>query len=356
MGNREVRQSNFELLRIISMAMIVGLHYFNGNMGGALSQLNYTDYNFYPTYFFESMFIVGVNCFILITGYFQIEKTSININKLVGLLIQTIFYGLLFYSIAVIVGVVPLSIIELAKAILPFISGLRWFIKVYIILLLLIPFLNIVLNKLNKKTFQVFLIIMIVFFSMWPSLLPGAPVTDNGYGIITFVLLYALGAYKKKYYIANHSKKFYFGGYFLCGFITFVCSIMASILLYGQWLDHIWGYNFIFNIFGSIFLFLLFSKLTMKLPRINYIATFSLGVYFVHSDPSINNILFKNILHTDDFWFSQFYTIHVFISITVVYVFSTFIDIIRKQIFDSLSKYTLPFFKKNLPILWKQIP
>lgn len=28
------RNSNIELLRILSMMMIVGLHYLNGNMGG----------------------------------------------------------------------------------------------------------------------------------------------------------------------------------------------------------------------------------------------------------------------------------------------------------------------------------
>jgi hypothetical protein len=29
-----VRNSNIELLRIVSMIMIIGLHYFNGEMGG----------------------------------------------------------------------------------------------------------------------------------------------------------------------------------------------------------------------------------------------------------------------------------------------------------------------------------
>ena len=57
------RKSNFELLRIISMVMIVGLHYFEPNMGGAMGQLEPTDFNFYITYLFEPNCKVSENHF-----------------------------------------------------------------------------------------------------------------------------------------------------------------------------------------------------------------------------------------------------------------------------------------------------
>lgn len=85
------RQSNFELLRIISMFMIVGLHYFNGSMGGALAEIDNSSPNYYVAFLFESLFIVSVGCFILITGYFSINKKSINLNKVVELLVQMDF-------------------------------------------------------------------------------------------------------------------------------------------------------------------------------------------------------------------------------------------------------------------------
>ena len=52
------RKSNFELLRIIAIIMIIGLHYFNGSMGGALRNVVPGEFNYYFAYLFESLFII----------------------------------------------------------------------------------------------------------------------------------------------------------------------------------------------------------------------------------------------------------------------------------------------------------
>lgn len=41
------RQSNYELLRIIAMMMIIGLHYFNADMGGAIGNVSIGTTNYY---------------------------------------------------------------------------------------------------------------------------------------------------------------------------------------------------------------------------------------------------------------------------------------------------------------------
>ncbi|KNZ42059.1 acyltransferase [Acetobacterium bakii] len=355
MKNAVVRQSNFELLRIISMLMIVGLHYFNGDMGGALSQLTQTDYNYYVTYFFESMFIVGVNTFVLITGYFQINKKCVQINKVIELLFIMTFYGLFFYSIALILGWQSFSIVGTIKAAFPILIGLKWFIKVFIILYLLIPFLNAGLNQLTKKIYQTFLVIMLFFFSFYPSFLPNSPVTDNGYGIITFVLMYAIGGYLKKFYEPNGTKSIYFSGYILCATITFAFSLFVVLVL-GRDNSQVWGYNFIFNVFGSVLLFLFFSKLNIKSKKINYVASFVLGVYFIHTDPALNDFVYGGLLQTQNYWFSQWFIVHVLLSILFVYAASTIIDIARKWLFDRVGKVVIPFFKKHIPVLWGEVP
>ena len=67
------RQSNYELLRIIGIFMILILHYCNSNMGGALNIKNIPEgsFNYYLVRVFESFSIIAVNCFILITGFFS---------------------------------------------------------------------------------------------------------------------------------------------------------------------------------------------------------------------------------------------------------------------------------------------
>ena len=63
-----MRKSNIELLRIILIIMIITLHYLNGGIGGALSNTNPNTFNYYLITFIESLCIVAVNVFIIITG------------------------------------------------------------------------------------------------------------------------------------------------------------------------------------------------------------------------------------------------------------------------------------------------
>lgn len=337
------------------MSMIVGLHYLNPAMGGAIGELDPTHYNFYITYFLESMFVVGVNCFVLITGYFQINKTSINIKNVLNLLGLTFFYSVILYFVGVHFGDVPLSLANLLKATFPFFTGVKWFIETYIILYLLTPFINKALNLMSKKEYQYLIGTLLLFFSIWPSMLPSPPVEDRGYGIINFVLLYVIGAYLRKFEQKDKSKAFYFGGFISSTVIVFLGSTLAKIILGGgEWI--IWGYNFFFNITGAVFLFLFFSKLDIQSKLINYIATFTLGVYFIHADPSLNNVLYEKILKTQNYWFSPLFIVHALMSIAAVYIGCTIIDMIRKWLFGKIGEVIEPFFKKHLPILWKQIP
>lgn len=66
-----IRDSNFELLRLVLILMIICLHYFK--YGGVFHTLTPSDSNYYSAYGLESLFIIAVDCFILITGYYQIN-------------------------------------------------------------------------------------------------------------------------------------------------------------------------------------------------------------------------------------------------------------------------------------------
>ena len=63
----KLRQSNFELMRIISMFMIVMWHVIISGVG--LSQANNTLTLFLDI--IKSVLVVHVNSFVLVTGYFQ---------------------------------------------------------------------------------------------------------------------------------------------------------------------------------------------------------------------------------------------------------------------------------------------
>lgn len=64
------RQSNVEVLRILSMLMIVCLHIMNH--GGLLDTVVPYTVNYYLFYVIEIFSYVAVNVYVLISGYFLI--------------------------------------------------------------------------------------------------------------------------------------------------------------------------------------------------------------------------------------------------------------------------------------------
>jgi len=335
------------------MAMIIGLHYFNSNMGGALGQVKPPHYNFYITYLLESAFIVGVNCFVLITGYFMIEKKSMSMNRVIELLIIMLFYALVFYLFSLSIGLIQWNAKELLKTMTPFFyDNRRWFIKTYIILYMLSPFLNIVINTLDQKNYKILLCILLILFSVWPSFFPGAPSNDYGYGIITFVILYAIGGWLRKYYHADSSKTFYLAGFIISALLTFSSSVI-TYSMFG--ISRAWGYNYIFNMTGGICLFLFFSKLKIDSRAVNYIAQFSLGVFFIHSDYSLKTLINNIILRCQDFYYSPFFILHALGSIMALYAVSVPIDIGRNFLFERFWRIIGGKIKNTFPAIWRPV-
>ncbi|WAT23973.1 acyltransferase [Aerococcus urinaeequi] len=352
---KTIRKSNFELLRIVSMLMIVALHYFNGEMGGALKQQTFGETNYFITLMLVSFSIVGVNIFVLITGYFMANTKSIILAKPLGLLIQMTFYAVIFYLIGLWLGYYEFNVIHSAISIFPFLKGYRWFIETYIILYTLSPFINRGLDTLSHKDIKILLSILLIFFSIWPSVWPYSPTEDSGYGIINFVLMYTIGYYIKKHYVSNQNKWKYFGWYVITSLAATVGAVFLEYVgIFSKYF--MWGYNNILMVSGATLLFLFFSKIDLQSKVINKISKYTLGVFFIHSDPSINTLLYRDVLHTQDYWHSKLYILHFILSIIIVYIISTIIDFIREKIFVVITDVTKPQKSKYLSFLYKDLP
>ena len=346
------RRSNFELLRILAMAMIIGLHYLQGSRGGALTATALAGTNYYIAHWLESAFLVGVALFVLITGYFQYDRIFFRLSKVAEILLVVAFYGVGIFGVAVAVRGVPFSIGEFGLAGLPYLAGRRWFVETYVILYMLSPFINASLRALDQRGFQALLAIMLLFFSVWPSFLPGGPVSDNGYGIITFVLYYCIGAYLRRFELARRlPTSLLLFGYLTCATLTSALSIAIP----GQE-SRIWGYNFLLTIGGAVLLFLVFARLNITSKTVNLVAGSAFGVYVIHSDYSLARLLYRDTLHTGDFWSSPFFVVHVFGSIAAVYVACTILDLGRRWMFGALGRRIVPSLRLRLPALFMAIP
>ena len=86
---KKLRDSNIELLRIISMIMIVVHHY---EMFAGFTNSGNVSLNSYIEIALYSLGKLGVNIFVIISGYFLITS-QFNTKKAVKLWMQIFFYS-----------------------------------------------------------------------------------------------------------------------------------------------------------------------------------------------------------------------------------------------------------------------
>ena len=122
------RNTNLELFRIISMLFIVAHHYVVNS--GMMEQMSANPFAINSLFFyvFGAWGKTGINCFVMITGYFMC-KSHITVKKFLKLLLEIEFYKIIIFLIFVIIGYQSFSISSIAKAVIPvrIVSDGIWF-------------------------------------------------------------------------------------------------------------------------------------------------------------------------------------------------------------------------------------
>ncbi len=163
---KKQRQEGIELLRILLMFGIVVLHIllFSG-------LLNYRTMENQTTkifFFMYSFFIVAVNCYVLISGYFLVES-KFKPKKIIELIIQVATYSWLIMLIILLLER-HLDTWDILLCVFPTILKTYWFATCYIVLYLISPFLNMGLKNLDQKYLK-FIIIFLTLTSWLSSVL-----------------------------------------------------------------------------------------------------------------------------------------------------------------------------------------
>lgn len=190
---QKVRSSNLELLRIAAMYMIIFIHanrYLGRFCGGALHT--------FCNGFVNGICNTGVTCFILISGYCGMK---FSITKLVKMECMMITYSCLETAVMCLAYPQQMrggALLEaLVKAFLPVVTRKYWFYSCYVCLYLSSGFLQKWLEGLEKREFRNILILMLVLFSVFPTLFYFEIVPDNGKGLVQMTMVYLLGRYIK---------------------------------------------------------------------------------------------------------------------------------------------------------------
>ena len=349
---KPARQSNIELLRIVSMLLIIA-HHFAVHGGFVFAQDDFS----VNSLFIKTILIggkLGVNIFVLISGYFLCTKTALNIKKAVSLHSQILFYSLLFFIYLLTVLKNPFSAKGLNLFLTPIIHETWWFATSYFVMFILSPYLNKLLNTLSKKEHRNLLILLGV---MWSGVFTLSGYRLQGGNVLWFLTIYALACYIRKYKDAPRSpSKLYF-------YSLMVLVVSVFVYVFTQYLgkttpyftalsQRIYSMESIFMATLSVLIFLAFKNTRIKSNRfINLISGATFGVYLLHDIPFIRPQLWGKLLKTATYQQKPTLIPYAFACVLGIFIAGTIIELIRQGLwrlwFDRAYNKAEKIFKKG---------
>lgn len=331
------RDSNIELLRIVATFMILVVHcngWFLRDWGGITTWSAGQGWLVgVSRALIQSLSCIGVNCFVLISGFFSIKPKFKSVINLYSILL---FFYLLCYGLSVYVGDSLFSWRKLGNCFFAFSAGGNWFVQSYLILMLLSPILNAFVERCNEKTLSVYILtymaLMYYFSAVWNA---EKFLFAHGYSFTTFICLYLIGRYVRIYGLvrASNYPKWsvwiaFAGSIVLMTFFHFVCNNE------GRWLS----YESPFLIVSATLLLVCFAQLNISSKFVNWIAPSCLAVFIFHtSSPVIDWLARKDVR-----WFTtqpfHLYLLRIGGAIIAVYIFATLLDILRRYMLAPILK------------------
>lgn len=292
------RLSGIELLKAIAIFLIVLAH-MTGTISGSGVDLSHNDYvlnimnstndiQIFILSLFFGLGLLGNDIFFVCSAWFFLDKEDSNKKKLFEMIVEIWIISIIILIISCIYLGSKLELKMIIRNIFPTIFSNNWYITCYVLFCLIYPYLNKIINSLDKKTLFRFCLVT-GFCYIFVNFIDA----DNYFEfsrLILWISIYFIIAYLKIYHIdiCNNIK---------LNIIVLLASIASSILL--SLITNILGLNIIFfsnkllrwyNHSNPIFILIaisslnIFKNLKIKNNTINYISSLSMFVYVIHEN------------------------------------------------------------------------
>ncbi len=323
----KIRESNFELLRIITMFMVLIIHAdFLATGSPTIDEISIFPEKSFVKFLIEALTIIAVNVFVLISGWFGIRP---KLSSFIKLFFQVAFIN----AICVVVLSLTGEKIPLNDAIKNIVMAdeSQWFVKIYMLLFLLSPVLNKYVETASKKEFWIMLVSYLSFQTIFGWYFRTIAELSYGYSLASFIMLYLIGRF-----LNIHAKNLrcrfiapkYWGGYL---FLSLIISVIAfsRIPLRG----YAYSYTSPFVIMSSIAFLLAFSKMKFSNNAVNWIASSCFAVYLLHMNKFVapRYLHLLNLLYQNNSF--SHYCLYAFVISIGVFVISILIDKVRYTFF-----------------------
>ena len=190
--NTKKRNSSIELLRILCIFGILLMHTYSVRDSNNSTLLNDSIGMLIGT-----ICNTGVSCFVLISGFYGLNFKK---RRFVEIIILTTVYSLIVSLIGN--GFSGYHIFKALLAI-PFYNT-HWFISCYLVLMVLSPYIEVVIQGIDKIQYAKLLIFLFIVLSVIPIFLnvgyDSAIINRYGKNLSYFIFLYLIGRYIQFYW------------------------------------------------------------------------------------------------------------------------------------------------------------
>lgn len=342
MEKAKTRLSNLELYRIIVMLLIIAHHYVvNSGVYAVIGETPWTPASL-GLLLFGAWGKTGINCFVLITGYFMC-KSEISAKKFFKLFLQIMFYRIVFNIIFWVTSYNPFTLKGLLLCLIPIRSINTGFSPAFLIFFLCIPFLNILIRNMTERR-HVLLLCLMFFLYVFLGTLPGFSVRMNY--VSWFCVLYLISSYIRLY------PKKIFDSTKLWGVLTLVCLAASAATVvfftytkahfgFGSFYSFVQDSNTFLAVATGVASFMFFKNI--KIPTSKFINTVSstcFGVLLIHANSdSMRQWLWNDTLKNARMYSSPYLALHAVLSVIAIFSVCCVIDLVRIKFIEK------PFFK-----------
>lgn len=332
-----------ELLRIISMIMVVILHVLGKNnlLWNNTIQVNSSKY--FLIWLLEIACLCAVNCYALISGFVGINA-KYNYKRLIYIWLQVVFYSFGIYLIFCCCGWASFKKYDILYYLFPVMHAHYWYVSAYFGLFFFIPILNTFIKNSPQFQKKVVILLLIIVFSFLPTIFCiDAFNIKYGYHVLWLMILYLIGAYIKvnDLNLKYHKIKwllFYFLIVILTFLIKYYCHLFANYNTIKNYELFLVQYNSPFILLSSLALFMYFINLKLDNSGviISFFSKLTFAIYIIHEHNLVRNKFIINrfcyLVDYNTFWV----LINVLFIMFLISIICMIIDFLRLKLFELL--------------------
>lgn len=348
----KIRESNVELIRILAMFFIVGVHCMvHGDLD--YSAANPISINLLWAQFVGMWGSVGTDMFVLITGYF-LSKSFAKVSGFFKLWLTIFFYSAGFLVVFFLAAPERVTFGSIATSLLPVMRNHYWFLTCYVLLYAVSPFLGAGVRALTKRQHEWLMGLVLLLWSLIPTSHVGSMYYNE---FLLYVMLFIVASYVRIYEIRKLVQVRWLVLTLVAVAVVSFASIVVTEYLHrlpifsmlsDKVVWRVWiGRNSPLTILMALSIFLLLLKLELgQIKWINAISGCMLGVYLIHENIFVRPYLWGTLLKVKEHFESGLSFVPWSIAAIVgVFVACIGIELLRKKLFGFFVDVPVAYFR-----------